>query len=55
MTPRCDDCGCFLYRISEDNYTCCNARCESSWQAAKRQFDSSLLGAACRQLIGGRS
>ena len=52
VRERCPSCGCFTYRISEGNSTCCNERCGDSWQAAKRDFDSSLLGAAVRQVIG---
>lgn len=51
---RCPDCGCFIARCGLDDTTCANERCESSWQAARRQFETSMLGAAVRQVIGDR-
>lgn len=51
---RCTDCGCFISKCGLDDTVCANERCESSWQAARRQFETSLLGAAVRQVLGGK-
>lgn len=51
LRPRCPDCGCWLTPICDgEDTTCSNERCESSWQACKAAFESSLLGAAVRDL-----
>jgi len=39
-----------MARLSTGDRICCNARCDSSWQATRRAFETSLLGAAVRQM-----
>lgn len=50
---RCPRCGAFLTPINDGtDRTCGNARCAASWQAEKATFESSMLGAAARQITG---
>jgi hypothetical protein len=53
MPKRCSHCGCFLTPINAGtDRVCGNERCPESWQAARRDFETSMLGAAIRKAIG---